>query len=232
MIDPERIAQSGTTYPPAGTVEIRAAEAAIGLTFPPEYAELLRCSNGLEPRTERYAIALFRAEELGVMNEAYEVRQYLPGFLLIGTDGRGQGIFLDCNREPGRIYLAETGALGSVEPRLIASSLGEWIAGGFDLGDLVRSEPPEWVDIFLVRPPNDGLRGLARILEMLDQTLPVSRYRDVLSQVPYRLARGVSYLRYGWRCAEYNLNDPCLGAFEVDRPDRPVPVSPRTPPSA
>src|SRR5436305_171405 len=98
MIDGRHLARVAAVHPPARPEAIRSAEAAVGYSFPPEYIELLLCSDGLEPRAghaERYAVRLFPVDELAEMNAAYEVRDYLPGFVLVGLDGGGRGLLLD-----------------------------------------------------------------------------------------------------------------------------------------
>jgi hypothetical protein len=109
----------------------------------------------------------------------------------------------------------------------LADDFGAWLAGGCDLRDPPEIPHPDRIDVYLVRAPAGGLKGLVAVLKLLDQVVPVSEYRTILAGIPYRLARNVDYLRYGWRCAEHNLSDPCLRAFAVDRPDQPVPIAPR-----
>jgi len=233
MIDFESLAQVGTVHPPADADEIQAAEAATGHRFPAEYGALLSGSNGLEPHAglaARYAISLFPAGELAEMNTAYQVPNNLPGFLFIGLDGGGRGLFLDCAGKPGALYLCEMGAQSPDFLRPLAPNLEAWIAGGFDLGDPPPETHPERIDVYLIRTPRDGLKGLPPLLRLLDLTLPAREYRTVLGQLPYRLRHAAPWLPYSWRCAEHNEADPCLGVTEVDRPDQAVSVTPRTPP--
>ncbi len=210
--------------------EIDQAETELGLTLPSEYRALLAESNGLRPQgghTDRYDLALFAAAELAEMNTAYEVPDYLPGHLLIGLDGGGRGIFLDTAAEPSPVYLCEMGALFPDDLRRLADSLEAWMRTGWDLGDPEPTRHPERIDIYLLRPPAAGMKALVRILKLLDQNVSMSEYRKILASTPYRLVRNVTYMPYSWRCAEFNQEDPCLGAFEVDRPDCPVAIGRR-----
>jgi hypothetical protein len=159
------------------------------------------------------------------LNEANEVRTYAPGCVTIGDDSGGRQVLLALRN--GRLGLVDAGSMSPTNAYPLADRFDDWLAGGCDLRDPPTERHPERIDIYLLRPPAEGLKGLVRVLKLLDQTVPVSEYRAILSGTPYRLLRDAPYLPYSWRSAEYNQLDPCLGACEVDRPDQPVRITPR-----
>lgn len=223
MIDCEALVQLGTTYPPATWAEIHRAEAEVQHIFPPLYVELLRCSNGFEPMTERYGISLFPTNQLAEMNEAYSVSEFAPTLLFIGLDGGGRGIFLDRMSAVGAVYRCGMGNLDVSESTLIAPNLEAWIASGFDLKDPPRVVHPERIDVYLVRPPSDRVRGLFRLREALNLSVTPREFRGLLQQLPYRILHAVPYLPYIWMCAREQQQDDCLYACEVDHFDQPIP---------
>jgi hypothetical protein len=173
-------------------------------------------------------VVLYGRASFQELNEAHQVKTYCPRCVTIGNDSGGREILLDLST--ARIGRVDAGSMGPEDAYPLADDFAVWLASGCDLQDPPPLSGPDRIDIHLTRPPADGLKGLVRVLKLLDLTVPASEYRSILASVPCRLARDVDALRYGWRCAEYNLADPCLGAFVVDRPE-PVPIAPRAPAS-
>jgi hypothetical protein len=86
---------------PATEQEIHDFEGLAGLTLPIEYVEFLRVGNGGEGFIGENAYAmLWRVEELERFNREYEVQQYAPGLLLIGSDGGGEALAYDRRQTP------------------------------------------------------------------------------------------------------------------------------------
>lgn len=217
-----QLARFATTYPPATVAAIQAAAAAIGYPFPSEYVALLRCSDGLEPQTERYSISVFSTSDLPDMNRAYGVQDELPAFLCIGLDGGGRGIFLSCTDTPGAVYVCGMGALAPEELRQIAPDLSSWISVGFALNDPPPSRHPRAIDVYLVSKPSGGLKSVYRLAQTLNLAIPVSELRRILDHLPYRLLHAVPYLPYAWKCAEINASESCLVAYEADTIEQPI----------
>lgn len=140
MIDRDLLSAYARLNGPAAPERLRGAEVETGCAFPGEYIDLLRFTDGLEVtvNADRYAIGLLGVDELSEMNEAYQVARYLPHRLLIGLDGGGRGLFLDCSptERNGAVSLCEMGALFEEEVRPIAASLAAWVRNRFDLKDL------------------------------------------------------------------------------------------------
>ena len=224
MFDRTHLSQLADLYEPANEEAIREAERSLQLAIPEEYGELLKCTNGLDVTVngDRYAISLFRADELAERRQTYSVDEWLPGYLFIGFDGGGRGLFLRSETKQSPVYLCHVGILDESELREVASNLAAWIEDEFDLGDPPDEDHPDTVDFYLLREPKDGVRGLMKICKRLQLSIAVSEFRGILANLPYRLCRDVSYLRYSTHSRKINETDPCTGIFEVDRPDRPV----------
>ncbi|MDB5385047.1 MAG: hypothetical protein JWM11_693 [Planctomycetaceae bacterium] len=203
-------------YPPASDDAIRAAEAELGFSLPAAYAELLRCSDGLEPYTEGCAICLFPADELAKMNRTYEVQDFLPSMLFIGLDGGGRGIFLPHAENPSPVYETGMGALFTDHLRKIAPDLQSWIDSGFDMQDPPEVEYPEKIDIYLAKVPAGGLKTLLRFRQELNLSIPIAELRSVLADVPFRLLQKVPYYPFSVKCKKLNVGDPCLEFHESE----------------
>lgn len=68
--------------------------------LPGDYRAFLEATNGGEGMIGETYIMLWRIEELGKMNESYQVAEYAPGLLLIGSDGGGEAFAFDMRNDP------------------------------------------------------------------------------------------------------------------------------------
>lgn len=198
----------------------------VGQALPEPYRTFLAAREDELPVGE--LVTLYGRGSFIETNEACQVKEYAPQCVTIGDDSGGRQVLLAIPN--GRLGLVDAGSMNPADAEPLADDFNEWLGGGCDLREPPSEPHPDRIDIYLQRPPAEGLKGLVRVLKLLDLNVPVSEYRTMLANTPYRLARDMDYLRYGWRCAEHNLPDPCLAATEVDQPDRPVTLSPRTPP--
>lgn len=200
----------------------------VGQRFPEPYRTFLE-KREVDYRVGELVVLYGRASFIE-MNEACQVKQYAPHCVTLGDDSGGRQVLLALTN--GRLGLVDAGSMNPADAEPLAEDFGVWLAGGCDLRDPPEVPHPDRIDIYLRHAPAGGLKGLLSVLKLLDLNLPASDYRSILAGTPYRLVRGADYLRYGWRCAEYNLQDRCLAASQVDHPDQPVALFPRTPPQA
>lgn len=198
----------------------------VGQALPEPYRTFLAAREDDLPVGE--LVVLYGHSSFIERNEACQVKEYAPQCVTIGDDSGGRQVLLALPN--GRLGLVDAGSMNPADAEPLADDFNEWLAGGCDLHDPPSEPHPDRIDIYLQRPPTEGLKGLVRVLKLLDLNVPASEYRTILANTPYRLARDLDYLRYGWRCAEHNLQEPCLAATEVDHADQPVTISPRTPP--
>lgn len=87
----QRYLENFSPNPAASQSEIAAFEGSSGLTLPTDYREFLLFGNGGRGFIGQVAYAEFwPIEHLLKLNGVYEAPIYLPGFLLIGSDGGGE----------------------------------------------------------------------------------------------------------------------------------------------
>ncbi|MCE7989392.1 MAG: SMI1/KNR4 family protein [Caldilinea sp. CFX5] len=134
MINRDYLAQFGELGLPATDEQIAQVEAAVGYVFPSEYRDSLQMANGIV-FTGIESLILYATDEIEERNLTYEVKDYLTGWLLIGDDGGGRGILLDCEETPGAVYLVGLGALFREDARCLAATFDEWVSHGFKLDD-------------------------------------------------------------------------------------------------
>lgn len=74
----------------ASPADIDSAEQSLGVRFPEDYRRFLAESNGLEGPIGRDGyLMLFSVQDLAEINQAAEVEEFAPGFVIIGSDGGG-----------------------------------------------------------------------------------------------------------------------------------------------
>lgn len=79
---------------------IKAAGDALKIVLPKDYAAFLSATNGGEGMIGETYVMLWGAEELSQMNISYQVSEYAPGLLLIGSDGGGEAFAFDTRVTP------------------------------------------------------------------------------------------------------------------------------------
>lgn len=77
-------------------------------------------------------VLLYGRQDLVERNATYEVQTYLPGWVAIGDDGGGSAILVRLDGSDA-VYQCGHGALGSVDPELVAESFAAWHASGCPL---------------------------------------------------------------------------------------------------
>ena len=105
---------------------LRRAQDSLQMTFPAEYLELLRCSNGFTVPNVA-SLLLYSVDELLERNVTYEVQEYLPGWIMIGDDGGGEGIFISYDDPSARPYINGMGSMLLADARPLADNLSQWI---------------------------------------------------------------------------------------------------------
>ncbi|MDR2675344.1 MAG: SMI1/KNR4 family protein [Opitutaceae bacterium] len=75
--------------------EIKAALDALKLSLPSDYIAFLEATNGGEGMIGETYLILWKAGELQEMNVSYQVSEYAPEILLIGSDGGGEAFAFD-----------------------------------------------------------------------------------------------------------------------------------------
>lgn len=88
-------------HPPALTEAVESFEQLYGEELPSDYRAFLFITNGGQGFVgDNGFVNLWRVEELSSLNDAYEVRQRLPGLLVFGSNGGGEAFGFDIRRIP------------------------------------------------------------------------------------------------------------------------------------
>ncbi len=83
----------------------------LAVRFPQDYARWLRNTDGLERDLGGSYLSLYSVGELVERNRGYAVAEFMPGLVLIGTDGGGEGIGLDIRAENDPVVLVNLNSL-------------------------------------------------------------------------------------------------------------------------
>ena len=70
-------------------------------------------------------VLLYGQSMIDERNQTYELEQYLPGWFTIGDDSGGIALLMKLDGTDG-VYQCGHGAIGSLEPQLVATSFREW----------------------------------------------------------------------------------------------------------
>jgi hypothetical protein len=72
-------------------------------------------------------LLLYGRGDLAERNDTFEVAQYLSGYLLIGDDSGGRGVFVSCTVPEHPVYLCDLGSLADEDFIPLAGSLDHWV---------------------------------------------------------------------------------------------------------
>ena len=89
----------------------------------PSYVEFL--SNAEESQSIGEFVLLYGQSMIEERNATYELEQYLPGWITIGDDSGGIALLMKLDGSDG-VYQCDHGAIGSLDPELVAPSFREW----------------------------------------------------------------------------------------------------------
>ena len=158
------------------------------------------------------------------MAEAYEVARYLPGYIYIGSDGGGRGLFLRSSPGGSPVFICGHGALAVEELRVVAPSLEAWFDAECDLGDPPQASHPAAVDVVVAKAPQGGVSALRQACASLGLAIPVLALRDLLRNAPATLARRLPFFPTVLRVAKLNRGDVYLEIYDHDDPEHRTPL--------
>jgi hypothetical protein len=131
-MDRKQLAQIAEIQDAATDQQITEAENELGVKFPKEYRLLLTSSDGLFAND---LVKLYPTGEIAERNSTFEVAKYLPGYIMIGDDSGGSGIFIDTVSSSSPVYQIGHGSLDLSDAVVLAPTLTDWINQGFPLRD-------------------------------------------------------------------------------------------------
>jgi cell wall assembly regulator SMI1 len=113
--------------PGASAQAICSAEEAVKVKLPNDYIAFLRASNGGEGMIGENYVILWNAEELAEMNKSYQVADYAPGLLLVGSDGGGEAFAFDTRTSPWPVVKVPFVGMELQYAEVIAGSFDEFL---------------------------------------------------------------------------------------------------------
>jgi hypothetical protein len=98
MIDFEKVLAEFNGKEGANAESIKAAGDALNVRLPSDYVAFLSKFDGGEGMIGEAYVMFWGTGDLPEMNAAYQVAEYAPGLLLIGSDGGGEALAFDMRK--------------------------------------------------------------------------------------------------------------------------------------
>lgn len=179
-------------------------------TLPRVYRSLLEEANGIVFAS---GAILYAAEDLEERAETHETERYVPGHVVIGSDG-GEYLFLLRQAETSPVLLAGAGSLGSAPMEELAADLGAWVAEGCPTeppSEAKDGETPWSADVYLDALPGGKLSGLVAVKKALGLDLSIAELKGLAEELPACLLSGAPYGKFRQRCDSINERlGPCV----------------------
>lgn len=116
-------------YDGASGLEIASLQKWAGVQLPSDYLDLLKRTNGAEGFINRSTyLCIWSVSQVQELNDAYSVKEFAPGLMLIGTNGGDAGYALDLRRS----------SCSLMEVPLVGMSVDEAKEVGTDFEDFLR----------------------------------------------------------------------------------------------
>lgn len=121
-------------------------------------------------------------------NETHEIDLHLPNHISIGNDS-GDYEFLIRRDGCSSVYRCDAGSFGTSKPELIATDFTQWVNDGCPPPKTTQRTLPLHGPIWLIRPPDNGLKGMLELRKVLGQSWPASSLKDMMANVPFMLVK-------------------------------------------
>ncbi|MFG1920189.1 hypothetical protein [Micromonospora sp. NPDC048898] len=177
--------------------------------FPVE--ALLDVWTGARPVDDEGDVYVYGPDEIAERNLAYEVPEYAPGLLLIGSDGGGRGLFVATNDPDPEVFLIDLGAVGTSDGTS-AGRLSVLAAEGFrsiDSTEDARLEPADGpIDVLVTHRP--GVKAIVEMRKLFHLSLPISAFTAADAHYPMVVLTDVYHAKYGEVINQLNMRYQCL----------------------
>lgn len=150
----------------ASDIEIQEVENLLKLELPNVYKDLLRYTNGFSIGG---GLVIYGTEDLVERNETWEVDEYASGFVAIGDDGGGNVFLMFQDADEKEVLVIDSGDMNPSHSNLVTSDFNKWVNSGClnEIDQKTSIEIPDTCNILLVKPPNEGLKDLMKIKNVL-----------------------------------------------------------------
>lgn len=150
----------------ASDTEIKEIENLLKLELPNVYKDLLRYTNGFSIGG---GLVIYGTEDVVERNETWEVDEYASGFIVIGDDGGGNVFLMLQDTDEKEVLVIDSGDMNPSHANLVTSDFTKWVNSGClnEIELKISMEIPNTCNILLVKPPNEGLKDLIKIKNVL-----------------------------------------------------------------
>ncbi len=142
--------------PPVSDSAIDAFELRSRLRLPSDYVDFLKTGNGGDGFIgDSTYLILWRLEDIVKFNIAYEVHEYAPGLILIGSDGGGEAFAFDTNASPWPVARIPFVGMDRELIVVLAPNFVSFVESIFQTPSglrKVRSSPYAGKEIFEIKP--------------------------------------------------------------------------------
>jgi hypothetical protein len=133
-------------------------------------------------------LRMFCRESLLERHTAYEIGEWLTGYLMIGQEG-DRGFFLECDGGGGPVFRVDLGGSGEADLDVVAPVFEEWLHSGFALPPDPEPELPLTADIYVDNVPVDAVQLLMQVKKLLGADWRLGDLRGLLASQPFLAAR-------------------------------------------
>lgn len=113
-------------FDPASTEQLDLLRRTTGKLFSSEICDFLACCNGGEGFIGEQFLRLYSVEQLLCLNPAYKVDEFMPGFVLIGSNGGGEAYAINARLTPAPVFQIPFIPMTEAYGRLTAPSVSSW----------------------------------------------------------------------------------------------------------
>ncbi len=176
----------------ASDEEIRTIEKQMNISFPEDYKNLLKMTNGFSTNK---GLVIFGTKDIIERNLTLEVEKYANDFMAIGDDS-GDILFLIA-KESGNIISLDSGDMNPKNAKYIASSISKWLDNDCNLdekGEKTEDKIHNYsYSIILTSFPGGGVKDLVKIKKILNIQMSSAELLSATKNVPYSLIGNISY---------------------------------------
>ena len=176
----------------ASDIEIQEVENLLKLELPNVYKDLLRYTNGFSIGG---GLVIYGTENLVERNETWEVDEYASGFVAIGDDGGGNVFLMFQDADEKEVLVIDSGDMNPSHSNLVTSDFNKWVNSGClnEIEQKTSIEIPDTCNILLVKSPNEGLKDLIKIKNVLGIEISTADLLKASKNPPFILVERFPY---------------------------------------
>ncbi|WP_144569149.1 SMI1/KNR4 family protein [Bacillus pseudomycoides] len=176
----------------ASDIAIQEVEDRMKVKFPNVYKGLLRCTNGFSIGS---GLVIYGTEHIVERNEVWEVDEYAIGYISIGDDGGGNVFFMSQDAEGKEVLVIDSGDMNPNHATIITSDFNKWVNSGClsEIEQKTIIKPSDICNIVLAKTPNEGLKDLIRIKNVLGIEISTADLLKGSKNPPYILVERFPY---------------------------------------